>query len=42
VIAGVILVPFLIGIAVLFGVWLWAIIATATKPEAVYRAYPNR
>ena len=25
----------------LFGVWLWAIIATATRPEREYALYPN-
>jgi len=40
-IVGFVLSFFLIGFAVLFGVWLWSVIATATKPEEAYRAYPN-
>jgi hypothetical protein len=30
----------LIGFFVLFGVWLWAVIDTATKSDAYYRQFP--
>ncbi len=32
----------LIGIVILFGVWAWAVIDTASKSEYWYQQYPNR
>ena len=41
-VVGTITAFFLIGVVILFGVWLWAIIDTATKSEYWYQQYPNR
>lgn len=40
-IVGSFLVVVLVGIFFLFGVWLWAVIDTATKPESYFTGYPN-
>ena len=40
-IVGIITAAFLVGFVIIFGVWIWAIVATATKPEQVYQSYPN-
>lgn len=40
-IVGGFLSIFLVGFVVVFGVWVWAIVSTASKPDAAYRAYPN-
>jgi len=37
---GVFLAVVLIGFFMLFGVWLWAVIDAATKPDAYYRQFP--
>ena len=38
---GGILTVVLVGWIIIFGVWLWAIIDAATKPEQWYQQYPN-
>ena len=38
---GAFLTIVLVGWIVIFGVWLWAIIDVATKPEQWYQQYPN-
>lgn len=40
-IVGSILTLVIVGFVVLFGVWLWAVIDTATKSEYWYMQYPN-
>jgi len=40
-ILGLILTVVLIGFLMIFGVWLWAIIDAATKPDVYYRQFPN-
>lgn len=40
-VVGAVLTVVAVGWLVLFGVWLWAIIATATRPEREYALYPN-
>jgi len=39
-IIGAFTMIFLIGIPIVFGVWLWAVIDTAVKPEGWYQQYP--
>jgi predicted RNA-binding Zn-ribbon protein involved in translation (DUF1610 family) len=39
---GVITVFILIGWLILFGVWLWTVISTATRPFEFYEHFPNR
>jgi len=39
---GVITAFLIIGWFILFGVWLWAVIATATRPFEFYEHFPNR
>lgn len=39
---GGVLTLVLIGWVVLFGVWLWAVLDTAMKPETFYRQYGTR
>jgi hypothetical protein len=38
---GALLTVVLIGFVIIFGVWLWAVIDTATKSENWYQQYPN-
>jgi hypothetical protein len=38
---GSILAVFLIGLPMLFGVWLWAVIDASTKPDSYYRQFPH-
>jgi len=38
--AGGVLSLFFVGIVMIFGVWLWAVISTALKPEEAFRVYP--
>jgi hypothetical protein len=38
---GALLALVFIGFFVIFGVWLWAVIDAASKPEAYYRQFPN-
>jgi len=38
---GGLLSLFFVGIVMIFGVWLWAVITAATKSEEAYRVYPN-
>jgi hypothetical protein len=38
---GVVTAFILIGFIILFGVWIWAVVDTAIKPEAWYQHYPN-
>ena len=40
-IIGVILAAAGIGFVILLGVWLWAVIDTATKPQSWYTAYSS-
>ncbi len=40
-ILGGILTIVLVGFFVLFGVWLWAVVDNATKPERYFSTYPN-
>jgi hypothetical protein len=40
-IVGVVTTFFLIGIVILIGVWLWAVIDAGIKPEYWYQQYPN-
>lgn len=40
-ILGAILTMVLVGFLVLFGVWLWAVIDTATTPDEFYTRFPN-
>jgi hypothetical protein len=38
---GAVLSLFLVGFFVILGVWLWAVIDTATKSEQWYQQYPG-
>jgi uncharacterized membrane protein len=38
---GVLLTLVFVGFLLIAGVWLWAIIDTATKPDPYYRQFPN-
>jgi hypothetical protein len=38
---GLITLFFIIGFFILMGVWIWAIIDAAVKPEQWYQLYPN-
>jgi hypothetical protein len=38
---GVILLVIFVGIFLIFGVWLWAVIDAASKPDVYYRRFPN-
>jgi hypothetical protein len=40
-ILGALTAFFLIGFFIVFGVWLWAVIDTATKSDNWYQQYPN-
>ena len=40
-IVGIIASVVVIGVFVLLGIWVWAIIDTALKPESWYQQYPN-
>jgi hypothetical protein len=41
-IIGILLSFVFVGFFILFGLWLWAIIDSAVKPESWYQHYPNR
>jgi uncharacterized membrane protein len=38
---GVILLVIFVGVFLIFGVWLWAVIDAASKPDVFYRQFPN-
>jgi predicted nucleic acid-binding Zn ribbon protein len=38
---GWILVLVFVGLIILFGLWLWAVIDSAIKPDSYYRQFPN-
>jgi len=40
-VAGVVLSTIGIGLLILLGVWIWAIVNVARKPDAFYRQFPN-
>jgi len=40
-VVGLILTFVGIGLLMIFGIWLWAVIDAATKPDAFYRQFPN-
>jgi len=40
-VVGIILAVVLIGFLMIFGIWLWAVIDAASKPDVYYRQFPN-
>ncbi len=40
-VVGLILAVVFVGFVLIAGVWIWAIVDTATKPDSYYRQFPN-